>query len=106
IIKTLLKLHKTEELSGAVHVVVSQDEKEINIDYDHRKFIGRMALHWKGDHFLVYFADKATGIVTHADYSAAKSSYFRINNVKDARKFVKMYILMIELAALGRTRQS
>lgn len=104
IVKIILAMRNSRNISGAVRITPNNDETVIDISYDSRKYIGRLRLEWKGDKFAVYLMDKREGKVINSTYSAAKGVYLLINTAADARKFVKWYELLTQLAALGRTR--
>lgn len=102
--KIITDMRNNIKFDGIVRVVVSKDESVLNISFDNRKYIGRLDLEWKKDHYDVYFVDRNNGKIKSSEAHASKSVYMRIDTVADARKFVKLYMLITQLAAMGRNR--
>lgn len=105
IIDIILSLIDHKDVDGDVNIESGKKVTTLKIDFDKRKYIGRMKLVWKRDHYDVYLTDKVTGKIKASKLPFSKSVYFRIETAADARKFVKMYILITQLAALRRTRR-
>lgn len=104
IINAIFGLRDNRNIPGVVRVVANPENTVIDVSFDNRKYIGRLRLEWKGDKYAVYLMDKDEGKVINSDYVAAKGVYLLIKTASDARKFIKWYELLTQLAALRRTR--
>lgn len=91
-------------MATSVKVKISDSKKVIDITYDNRKYIGRLQLVLQGDKYLVYFMDKENGKITSTDAHSSKSAYLEINDVKQAKEFVRWYGLLLGLVTMKRTR--
>jgi hypothetical protein len=91
------------KIKGKIQVKHSKNKKTtIDLSFDRRKFIGRMQVVFQDGKFLVHLADKTEGRVASSDKPSSKSAYLEIATRSDAVKFVKMYTLLVQLAALGK----
>ena len=104
IVKHILGLRDSINITGTVGVKSYADDTVIDINYDNRKYIGRVRLLWCDDRFIVYMMDKAEGKIESSKLKNSKSAYLLIKSTADAKKFVKWYELTTQLAALARTR--
>lgn len=90
------------KIFGTIQVKISKNKKKIDLSYDRRKFIGRMQIVFQDGKFLVHLMDKSEGRVASSDKPSSKSAYLEISHRHEAVKFVKMYSLLVQLAALSR----
>lgn len=104
--KVIDKIKPTSfEVDGTVNVKILPDYSLININYDNRLYVGRFRLIWENDQYNVYFVHKKLGVAfRNKSEKGTKGAYMKIETVKDVRSFVKMYEMMINISALGRTR--
>lgn len=103
IVKAILSLRTNKNIPGTVRVKANEDDSVIDINFDGRKYIGRVRLEWHGDRFAVYLVDKHEGKIG-SDIAHKKQVYLLIKTAGDAKKFIKWYELTTQLAALARTR--
>lgn len=104
IVRIIKSLRDNPNISGVVNVKSNDDDSIIDINFDNRKYIGRLRLEWQRDRYAVYLMDKAQGKLDISELHATKSVYLLIKTAPDARKFVKWYEIITELAALARNR--
>ena len=104
IIDGLKRLENNNKIKGVVRVTVNKTQTRIDIQYDRRKYIGRLRLELQDDKYLVYLMDKDEGKISSSDLRSSKSAYMELKNRFDIVKFERWYVLLTELAALKRNR--
>jgi hypothetical protein len=104
IVAVLTKLRHSEDIPGIARVRLLDNNDVIEINFDERKYIGRVRLEWAGDRYTVYMVDKDSGKIKSTTAPNTKHAYLSIKTAADARKFNKWYILTTQLAAMSRPR--
>lgn len=99
IIKALSAMPHSLRMIGAVKVVINN--KNIDISFDGRKCIGRVRLELQDNKYIVYFMKKEGDVLVPTTAGA----YMAINDVSEAKLFVKWYEITIKLAAMKRPRK-
>ena len=89
VIDAIQRMTCDRNITGTVRVKVSPSSARIDIDFDNRKYIGRLRLQLQGDKYIVYMMDKDEGKIMSSAAASTKSAYLEIKNAADARLFVK-----------------
>lgn len=103
IINAIQGLNAAVGINHDISVKVSEDGNTIDIAMDRRRYIGRVRMIMMNDKYVAYLIDREEGKIKGSKKSRARAVYMVINDHSDAKKFVKWYVLLTQLAAMKRS---